>query len=71
VAESSTSSGWREVLNCQHERIAGPWMTTLHMDKICILHEIESGNTARAFGTIKYLEKYPEGEKFMLSLLRH
>jgi hypothetical protein len=37
------------------------------MDKIYILHEIESGNTPRAFGTIKYLEKYPEGEKFRLN----
>jgi hypothetical protein len=38
--------------------------THLHMDKIYILHEIESGNIPRAFGTIQYLEQYPEGEKF-------
>jgi hypothetical protein len=38
------------------------------MDRIYILHEIESANnTPRAFGTIKYLEKYPEGEKFRLN----
>jgi hypothetical protein len=67
VAEPSTGSGWREVLNRQHERIAAPWMTTLHMDKIYILHEIESGNTPRAYGTINYLEQYPEGEKFRLN----
>jgi hypothetical protein len=42
----------------------------LNMDNIYILHEIESGNTARAFGTIKYLEQYPEGEKLMLSWWR-
>jgi hypothetical protein len=39
----------------------------LLMDKIYILHEMESGKIARAFGTMRYLEQHPEHEKSMLN----
>lgn len=42
----------------------------LPMDKIYILLEIESGKSARAIGTIKYLKQQPVGEKLGLNWWR-